>query len=107
MWCGYHFIHSDIALLEVGGSWGWTIENGQYCIQSDGIDTTWYANGSPHKGCFQYYHERYWYEGQGHYPMLCCAWIDSNGDEFMDICGMFCENDVPVYYSGYGCGSHY
>lgn len=52
MWCGYHFIHSDVALLEAGGSWGWTIENGQYCIQSDGIDTNWYTNGSLRKGCF-------------------------------------------------------
>ena len=53
MWCGYHFIHSDVALLEAGGSWAWIIENGQYCNQSDSIDTNWYTNGSLHKGCFR------------------------------------------------------
>ena len=107
MWCGYHFIHSNDALLEAGGSWAWTIENGQYYIQSDGIDTNWYTNGSLHKGCFQYYHWRYWYAGQAHYPLIASAWEAASPDVSIKSCGMFCADDAIVAYSGYGCGSHY
>ena len=92
-------------MLEAEGSWGWTIENGQYCIQSDGIETNWYMNGSPRKGCFQYYHWRYWYAGQDHYPLLASNWEHQSG--YIGSEGMFCADDAIVAYSGYGCGSHY
>lgn len=91
--------------MEAGGSWGWTIENGQYCIQSDGIDTTWYANGSPHKGCFQYYHCRYWYEGQDHFPLLAGDWSEYSLNQHGS--GIFGADDAIVAYSGYSCGSQH
>lgn len=105
MWCGYHFIHSDVALLEAGGSWAWTIENGQYCIQSDGIDTNWYANGSPHKGCFQYYHWRYWYEGQDYGQIIGFVGDDVEGE--VAIRGIFCVSHTLISDAGPHIGSQY
>ena len=96
MWYSYHFIHSDVALLEAGGSWGWTIENGQYCIQSVGIGTHWHTNGSLHKRCFQYYHWRYWYVGQDHYQLIASAWVPGSTDVSVISSEMFCEDDSPV-----------
>ena len=74
--------------MEAGGSWDWTIENGQYRIQSDGIDTKWYMNGSPHKGCFQYYHGGVILD----YPLVVAGNTYYRNKE----CGIFCTLFGPV-----------
>ena len=59
------------------------------------------------KDVFQYYHWRYWYAGQAHYPLIASAWEAASPDVSIKSCGMFCGDDSPVGYSGYGCGFHY
>lgn len=46
---------------------------------------------------------RYWYAGQGHYPLICECW--NEGSLHQHGSGIFGADDAIIDYASYACGS--